>query len=172
MIWMIASFCLILVEVSLNTGDIKIWYWPTWSLGDREGIFVYRLITIIKSKVSTLPTAVICSLVVWLRQLYHHILSVVTYKSREIGGFVSITALLFLCVEKWIHHKPRPEYGCMHIALSHYPKWCIFKWKYWLYKICVRYILPNVHLSLCTLSQLFFMQYMGLCVLSNLSNFY
>ena len=53
------------------------------SLGDWKDLFITHLIIIIKSEVSTFPLLSYFYVVVCLRWLYYHILSSITYISRE-----------------------------------------------------------------------------------------
>ena len=52
-----------------------------------EGIVMSHLIIIIKSEVSVFPIVVIFSAAVFLRWLYHHMLSVSYVYNPGIGGF-------------------------------------------------------------------------------------
>ena len=95
--------------------------WPNSSLGNREDIFITHLIIIIKSEVSTFPV-VIFSVVVCLRWLYHHKLSVsIICMSQESWVFCPLLPYsLMMCVNTKIHYDPMAVSVCLHITLPHY----------------------------------------------------
>ena len=55
---------------------------------------------------------------------------------------------------------------CLHITSSHYHHCANFIWRYWTYKMPVRYNLSSVWVRLSIFSQLSIIQYVGLCVFS------
>ena len=81
-----------------------------------RGYFKINLIIITKSETSTFPIVFICSVVVCLRWLYHNMMSVASYRSRESLAFVSYCAIYV--VRKWLSIL-RPELY-FHITPSHY----------------------------------------------------
>ena len=104
------------------------------------------------------------SLVVWLRWFYHHVQSI-----------------LYLCLERWkcfLYYCV--VFLCLHMigyimaiwqcsfVFAHYStslaSLCKCIWRYFIYKIIVRYILSRVCQRLSQFSQWSFMIYMGLCV--------
>ena len=98
------------------------------------------------------------SVVVCLRCLLHHILSLITYTFRENRDFVFIIIVQFMMssniIRLFVHNT---------ISLS---SLCKRIWRHWTYKMPVRYILSSVWVSLSTFSQLSIIQYMGMCVFS------
>ena len=55
---------------------------------------------------------------------------------------------------------------CLYITPSHYHHYANFIWRHWTYKMPVRYNLSCVWVRLSIFSQLFIIQYVGLCVFS------
>ena len=100
----------------LEAWDYMGWTDP-FNLGGRGDIFITHLIILIKSGVSTFLIVVIISVVVCLRWLYHHTLSV-SYISGEIW-----VSLLVLVCSLMMYANNRIRYGqivvfvCLHIAL-------------------------------------------------------
>ena len=98
------------------------------------------------------------SVVVCLRCLLHHILSLIADTFRENRDFVFITIVQFMMssniIRLFVHNT---------ISLS---SLCKLIWRHWTYKMPVRYILSSVWVRLSIFSQLSIMQYMGLCVFS------
>ena len=98
------------------------------------------------------------SVVVCLRCLLHHILSLIAYIFRENRDFVFITIVPFMMssniIRLFVHNT---------ISLS---SLCKLIWRHWTYKMPVRYILSSVWVRLSIFSQLSIVQYMGLCVFS------
>ena len=106
------------------------------------------------------------SVVVCLRCLLHHILSLIVYTFRENREFVFISIVQF-----WMNANSRIRFGlhmvfvCLYITPSHHH--CEnFIWRHWTYKMPVRYILSSVWVRLSIFSQLSIIQYVGLCVFS------
>ena len=129
------------------------------SRGDRGDIFVTQLIIVIKSEVSTI--VVIFSVDVYLRCLYHHMMSV-SYISGK--GFFCYYFAVLRCTQiiEYILRNGRIRF---HYTISSSPL-CRRIWKYWTSIMFVRYILSSVCLRLSQFVQLSFIQYMGLCVYS------
>ena len=98
------------------------------------------------------------SVVVCLRCLLHHILSLIVYTFRVNGDFVFITIVQFMMssniIRLFVHST---------ISLS---SLCKLIWRHWTYKMPVRYILSSVWVRLSIFSPLSIIQYMGLCVFS------
>ena len=98
------------------------------------------------------------SVVVCLRCLLHHILSLIAYTFPENRDFVFITVVQFTMssniIRLFVHNT---------ISLS---SLCKLIWRHWTYKMAVRYILSSVWMRLSIFSQLSIIQYMGLCVFS------
>ena len=96
------------------------------------------------------------SVVVCLRCLLHHILSLIAYTFRENRDFVFITIVQFMMssniIRLFVHNT---------ISLS---SLCKLIWRHWTYKMPVRYILSSVWVRLSIFSQLSIIQYMGMCV--------
>ena len=96
------------------------------SLGHWKDIFIIHLIIIIKSEVSTFSIVVILSVVVCLRWLYCHILSSMTYISREHWDLDSIICVQSINVQSMVFANHRIHYGlqvvfvCFQITPSHY----------------------------------------------------
>ena len=67
-----------------------------FSLGDRKDISIAHVIIIAKSEVSILPIVCIFSVVVCLRCLLHHLLSLISYTFRKIGIFGFIIIVQFM----------------------------------------------------------------------------
>ena len=87
------------------------------------------------------------------------------FSSDEYFYFITLLPFSFMmCANNRIHYGPMVAFVCLPSTLLHYHNYAV--WKYWTSNILVRYILWNVCIRLCQLSQLPFMQYMRLCVLS------
>ena len=86
------------------------------------------------------------SVVVCLRCLLHHILSLIAYTFRK----------------NWLADRVR-LFVRYTISLS---SLCKFIWGHWTYEMPVRYILSSVWVRLSIFFQLSIIQYMGLCVFS------
>ena len=107
------------------------------------------------------------SVVVCLRCLLHHILSLIAYMFRENREFVfNIIAQFMMSANSripfWLADRIRlfVQYS---ISLS---SLCKLIWVYWTYKMPVRYILSSVWVRLSIFSQLSIIQCVGLCVFS------
>ena len=141
-------------------GVVYVWQ-AHFSIGDWKGISKAPVIIIIKSEVNIFPT-VIFSLVVYLRCLLHHILSLIAYTSEKTGNLFS----LLLCSSSWVQ-----IVGYVLVCRS-YSFVCtvhnliiIFAQKYLeplnLYKMPVRYILWSVWIRLSLFSQVSIIRYVG-----------
>ena len=105
--------------------------------------------------------------VVCLRCLLHHILSLITYTFRENREFVFIITVQFL-----MSANIRIRFGlqtvfvfCLYITPSHYHQCANVSEDIELIK-CLSDILSSVWVRLSIFSQLSILQYMGMCVLS------
>ena len=97
-------------------------------------------------------------MVVCLRCLLHHILSLIAYTFWENRDFVFITIVQFMMspniIRLFVHNT---------ISLS---SLCKLIWRHWTYKMPVRYIFSSVWVRLSIFSQLFIIQYIWCCVYS------
>ena len=102
------------------------------------------------------------SVVVCLRCLFHHILSLIVYTFRENRKFVFISILQFvMSVNSRIRFGLQILFVCLYITPSHYHHCANFIRRHRTYKMPVRYNLSSVWLS--TFSQLSIIKYVGLC---------
>ena len=85
-----------------------------FGLGDWEDISTAHFIIIIKSEVSALPIGIIFSVVVCLRCLLHHILSLIACTFWEKRDFVFISA------SSQIRFGLQIVFYCLYITPSHY----------------------------------------------------
>ena len=137
---------------------------------NREDIFIAHLITIIiKSEVSTFPIVSYLSMVVCLRWLYHHVLSV-SYISQESWVlFLLLLCSLIMCANKRVHYGPMVVFSCLLSTLPHYHH-CAdcadVSEGNELPKCLPGTFLSSVCLRLIQFSQLNFMQYIRLCIFS------
>ena len=100
-----------------------------------------------------------------LRCLLHHILSLIVYTFRENREFVFISIVQFMMsTNSQIRFGLQIVFVCLYITPSHYYHCANFIWRHWTYKTPVRYNLSSVWVRLSILSQLFIIQYVGLCV--------
>ena len=107
------------------------------------------------------------SMVVCLRCLLHHIVSLIVYTFRENRHFVFISIVQFMLSENnRIRFGLQIVFVCLYITPSHYHHCANFIWRYWAYKMPVRYTLSSVWVTLSIFSQWSNKQYVGLCVLS------
>ena len=105
------------------------------------------------------------SLVVCLRCLLHHILSLIVYKFRDNREFVFINIVQFMMsANSRIRFGLQIVFVCLNITPSHYHHCANFIWRHWTYKMPVRYNLSSVWVRLSISSQLSIIQYVGLCV--------
>ena len=95
------------------------------------------------------------------------ILSLIVYTFRENREFVFISIVQFMMiVNSRIRFGLQIIFVCLYITPSHYPHCANFIWRHWTYKMSVRYNLSSVWVRLSIFSQLFIIQYVGLCVFS------
>ena len=121
------------------------------------------------------------SVVVCLRCLLHHILSLIAYTFRENREFVFMTKSSLSRIQRHFRQSvvqfmmsanSRIRFGlqivfvCFYITPSHYHHCANFIWRHWTYKMPVRYNLSSVWVRLSIFSQLSSIQYVGLCLFS------
>ena len=107
------------------------------------------------------------SVVVCLRCLLHHILSLTVYTFRENRKFVFMSiAQLMMSANSGIRFGLQMVFVCLYITSSHHHHCANFIWRHWTYKMPVRYNLSSVWVRLSIFSQLSIIQYVGLCVFS------
>ena len=105
------------------------------------------------------------SVVVCLRCVLHHILSLIVYTFRENREFVYNSIVQFM-----MSANSRKRFGvqivfiCLYMTPSHYHHCANFIWRHWTYKMPVTYNLSSVWVRFSISSQLFIIQYVGLCV--------
>ena len=96
-----------------------------FNLGDWKDISIAHVIVKIKSEVSTLPIVIIFSVVVCLRCLLHHILSLIAFQENR--DFVFIIIVQFMMTWKsWICSVLQIVFVCLYITASHYHHWANF----------------------------------------------
>ena len=139
--------------------------WPISLLGDWKDISIAHVIIFIKSEVSAFPIVIIFSVVVCLRCLLHHILSLITYTFRENRKFVFIIIVQFMMSANIrIRFADRTRLFVQYtISLS---SLCKLIWRHCTYKMPVRYILSSVWVRLSIFSPLSIIQCVGLYVFS------
>ena len=107
------------------------------------------------------------SVVVCLRCLLHHILSFIVYTFRENRELIFIGIVQYMMsANSRIRFGLQIVFVCLYITPSHYHHCANFFWRYWTYKMPVRYNLSRVWVRLSIFSQLSIVQYVGLCVFS------
>ena len=120
-----------------------------------------------KSEVSTFPIIFIFFVVVCLRCLLHHVLSLIVYTFRESREFVFNSIMqVMMSANSRIRFSLQIVFVCLHITPSHYHHCANLIWRHWTYKMPVRYNLPSVWVRLSIFSQLSIILYVGLCVFS------
>ena len=121
---------------------------------------------IIKSEVFTFPIVFnFFFVVVSLRCLLHHILSLIVYAFREGREFVFISIVQFMMsANSRIRFGLQIVFVCFYITPSHYHLCAYFFWRHWTYKMPVRYNLSSVWVKLDIFFQLIIVQCVGLCV--------
>ena len=133
----------------------------------KENLSIAHVIIIIKSEVSSFPIVFIFSVVVCLRCLLHHILSLIVYTFRENREFVFIGNVQFMMsANSRIRFGLQIVFVCLYITPPHCYHYANFIWRHWTYKMPVRYNLSSVWVRLSIFSQLSIIQYVGLCVFS------
>ena len=111
------------------------------------------------------PIVFIFSVVVCLRCMLHHILSLIVYTFRENREFVFVSIVQFMMsANSRIRFGLQIAFVCLYITPSHYHHCANFIWRHWTYKMPVRYSLSRVWVRLSIFSQLSIMQYVGRCV--------
>ena len=97
------------------------------------------------------------SVVVCLRCLLHHILSLIVYRFRENREFVFICIVQFMMsANSRIRFGLQIVFGCLYITSSHYHHCANFIRKHWTYKMPVRYNLSSVWVRVSIFSQLLY----------------
>ena len=118
-------------------------------------------------KYPPLPLFSYFSVVVCLRCLLHHILSLTVYTFRENREFVFMSiAQLMMSANSGIRFGLQMVFVCLYFTPSHHHHCANFIWRHWTYKMPVRYNLSSVWVRLSIFSQLSILQYVGLCVFS------
>ena len=106
------------------------------------------------------------SVVVCLRCLLHHILSLIVYTFQENREFVFISIVQFMMsANSRICFGLQLVFVCLYITPSHYHHCANFIWRHWTYKMPVRYDLSSVWVKLSIFSQLPIIEMWG-CVFS------
>ena len=132
-----------------------------------KNISIAHVIIIIKLEVSTFPIVIIFSVVVCLRCLLHHILSLIAYEFRENQEFVFIIIRQFL-----MSTNIRISFGlqivlvCFYSTSFHYHHCANLSEGVKLIKSPSKYILSSVWVRLSIFSTLSIIQYVGLYVFS------
>ena len=107
------------------------------------------------------------SVVVCLRSLLHHKLSLIVYTFRENREFVFISIVQFMMsATSRIRFGLQIVFVCLYITPFHYHHCANFIWRHWTYKMPVRYNLSSVWVRLSIFSQLSIIQYVELYVFS------
>ena len=100
------------------------------------------------------------SVVVCLRCLLHHILSLIEYTFQENREFVFISIVQFMMsANSRIRFGLQIVFVCLYITPSHYHHCANFIWRHWTYKMPVRYNLSSVWVRLSIFSQLSVIHY-------------
>ena len=123
------------------------------------------LLSSLNRKYQPYPLLSYFSVVVCLRCLLHHILSLIAYTFREKSGFCfhcycAVYDEFKLSDAFWLADRFR--WFVYNIVIS--SSLCKLIWIYWTYKMPVRYILSSVWVRLSIFFQLSIIQYMGLCI--------
>ena len=106
-------------------------------------------------------------MVVFLRCLLHHILSLILYTFRENREFAFVSIVQFMMnANSRIRFGLQIVFVCLYITPSHYHNCANFIWRHWTCKMPVRYNLSSVWVRLSIFSQLSIIQYVGLCIFS------
>ena len=106
-------------------------------------------------------------MVVCLRCLLHHILSLIVHPLRENREFVFISIVQFMMsANNQIRFGLKIVFVCLYITPSYYHHCANFIWRHWTYQMPLRYNLSSVWVRLSIFSQLSIIQYVWLCVLS------
>ena len=90
-----------------------------FNLGDWKDVLIAHVIIIIKSEVSTLPIVIIFSMVVCLRCLWHHILSLIAYTLRENRDFFHYCVQFMMSANNQIRFGLQIIFVCLYnVSLS------------------------------------------------------
>ena len=136
------------------------------SICDWKDISIAQVIIIIKSKVSPFPMFSYISVVVCLRCLLHHILSLIVYTFRENREFAFISIVQFMMsANSRIRFGLQIVFVCLYYTPYHYHHCAHFIWRHWIYKMPVRYNLSSLWVRLSIFPHLSNIQYVGLCFL-------
>ena len=138
-----------------------------FSVSDWKDISIAHVINTFKSEVSPFPFLSYFSVVVCLRCLLHHILSLIAYTFRENREFIFhyYCAVYDECKYSdtfWLADRTRlfVQYTILLSSL------CKLIWRHWTYEMPVGYILSAVWAILSIFSPLSIIQYVGLYVFS------
>ena len=108
----------------------------------------------------TFPLFSYFSVVVCLRCLLHHILSLILYTFQENREFVFISIVQFMMsANSRICFSLQIAFVCLYITPSHYHHCANFFWRHWTYKMPVKYNLSSVWVRLSIFSQVSIIQY-------------
>ena len=137
---------------SPHKGPAKCFHWMTSSIA-------HVIIIIIKSEVSTFPSLSYFSVVVCLRRLLHHILSLIAYTFRESRCFVfTVIAQIEMSANSRIGFDLKIVSVCLYTSPSHYhhyaklsediePIKCLSDIYF---RVCkIRHILSEIHYTIC-----------------------
>ena len=91
-----------------------------FSTGDWKDLSIAHVIIIINSEVSTFPIVIIFSVVVCLRCLLHHIMSLIAYTFRENREFVFIIVQFMMSANNRIRFVFKIVFVCLYITPAHY----------------------------------------------------
>ena len=128
----------------------------------RHRVIRYQLLssTAPNRKYPPFPLFSYFAVVVCLRCLLHHILSLIVYTFRENREFVFISIVQFIMSENSrIRFGLRIVFVCLYITPSHYHHCANFIWRHWTYKMPVRYNLSSMLVRLSIVSQLSVIHY-------------
>ena len=104
-------------------------------------------------------------MVLCLRCLLHHILSLIVFTLRENREFIFISIVQFMMsANSRIRFGLQIVFVCLYVTPSHYHHCANFIWRHWTYKMPARYNLWSVWVRLSIFSQLSVILYVGLCV--------
>ena len=143
-------------------------YWSASSCSMPEEIFRCSFTSSTKMY-PPFPLLSYFSVVVCLRWLCYHVLSSITHIS--LGLCFNYLCSVYWCSDYGIWKRSDTLWPAGRVRLfADYTislsSLCRLTWRHWTNKMLVRYMLPSVCLRLRLFSQLSFIQYMGLCILS------
>ena len=102
----------------------------------------------VKCEYTNFPLFSYFSVVVCLRCLLHHILSLILYTFQEYREFVFINIVQFMMSASCrIRFGLHIVFVCLYITPSHYHHCANFIWRHWTYKMTVRYNLQLFYVS-------------------------